>query len=629
LINANCYRDELTQTWKLSPKINNFTLQGNLITGNRYWGVRAYGGGTLTLTSANTINDNAAGGLGVGRMPSTDYKCTTSLGGDPDASPVTAKITGNFNSFSGNTEHPVSFGVGLLVTHDSTLTVNAPITVNSNNSTGIQVDDKGQAIFATNACLTVKGNKSDTGGSGTVTLHGGTACKNITLSPPTIAGTPKVGQTLTATVYYVYPTESPTSPPTKTTIGYQWLRDGKTITGATKSTYKLVAEDEGKAISVKATATLSGYTPKPAEAESSRIPITMEVSTLALTINGDTRVGQTLTAKVTSMTPSVAAVKHWQWLRDGKPISGATMNTYKLVAVDEGKLISIKATIDGTTTYQGSWAESATTRVCSSGNLCAVPLLRYFNNAKSNHFYTTNASEVLPTWWRVFSFDGSIGGVLPWESKTDNANQVLVYRLYNHTTQGYLFTASLAEKDSIIAQWEYKTGKPTDKGPWSFDGVAFVAWPVDAAKKTGCKVAGTIPVYRFYNYTTASHFYTSDTAERDSIIAKWDYTQKGPWSFEGAAFCVWQEASATLTITGTPRVGQTLTAATKNLNPSSGTTIEYQWLRNGAFINGATARTYKLVAADAKTFISVRITVAATNYLTGSLTSTPTAAIAA
>jgi hypothetical protein len=68
---------------------------------------------------------------------------------------------------------------------------------------------------------------------------------------PKIKGKAKVGQRLTAQVKSYQPTAK---------ITYQWLRNGKTITNATKAAYTLRPADRGTRISVKITAKKAGYT---------------------------------------------------------------------------------------------------------------------------------------------------------------------------------------------------------------------------------------------------------------------------------------------------------------------------------------------------------------------------------
>ena len=48
--------------------------------------------------------------------------------------------------------------------------------------------------------------------------------------------------------------------PSPSSYSYRWLRNGKSISGATKSKYKLTSKDRGKKISVRVTASKAGYT---------------------------------------------------------------------------------------------------------------------------------------------------------------------------------------------------------------------------------------------------------------------------------------------------------------------------------------------------------------------------------
>ncbi|KQR91674.1 MAG: S8 family serine peptidase [Microbacterium ginsengisoli] len=69
-------------------------------------------------------------------------------------------------------------------------------------------------------------------------------------------------------------------------------------------------------------------------------------------------------------------------------------------------------------------------------------------------------------------------------------------------------------------------------------------------------------------------------------------------------------ATAPPTVTGTPKVGSTLTATGGTWNPAD-VTLAYQWLRDGSPIDGATGTTYKVTKADAGTTLSVRVTATA------------------
>lgn len=80
-----------------------------------------------------------------------------------------------------------------------------------------------------------------------------------------------------------------------------------------------------------------------------------------------------------------------------------------------------------------------------------------------------------------------------------------------------------------------------------------------------------------------------------------------------------------LTITGTAKVGQTLTAVPGTWNPEP--TFSYRWYRSGSSIAGATKSTYKLTKSDAGKTITVKVTGTLAKHQTVALTSAPTAKV--
>jgi hypothetical protein len=92
-------------------------------------------------------------------------------------------------------------------------------------------------------------NGSTTSNSPTKKVALGPALKNT--KAPTIAGTPKVGKTLTCKVGAWSPAAS--------SYSYQWKRNSNKIKGATKNKYKLTSKDKGKSISCTVTAKRPGY----------------------------------------------------------------------------------------------------------------------------------------------------------------------------------------------------------------------------------------------------------------------------------------------------------------------------------------------------------------------------------
>ena len=132
----------------------------------------------------------------------------------------------------------------------------------------------------------------------TVAASAATAVAPVNTAPPTVAGTAKVGETLTA--------GDGTWSNTPTSYAYQWLRCNgggnacATIAGATKKTHMLVAADAEQTIRVRVAATNadgsasaeSSQTAKVAAATSNAAPN----NTAPPTISGTPKVGQVLTA---------------------------------------------------------------------------------------------------------------------------------------------------------------------------------------------------------------------------------------------------------------------------------------------------------------------------------------------
>lgn len=158
--------------------------------------------------------------------------------------------------------------------------------------------------------------------------------KLTTTPTPKITGTALVGRTLKAT--------AGTWKPAPVSLTYQWKRSGKPITGATKSTYKLVKADAGKKVTVTVTGKRSGFVTasKTSSSVTARAVLT---KTPKPKIAGTATVGTKLRAVAGTWAPAKVTLKY-QWLRSGKAISGATKSTYTLKVADRGKKISVKVT---------------------------------------------------------------------------------------------------------------------------------------------------------------------------------------------------------------------------------------------------------------------------------------------
>ncbi len=193
---------------------------------------------------------------------------------------------------------------------------------------------------------------------------------------PTITGTARVGETLTAVTTGIMDADGLTSP----SYTYQWIRvDSGTdadISGATSSTYTLVAADEGTTIKVRVS-----FTDDDGDAETRTSAATATVAaanspaTGAPTITGTAQVGQTLTAVTTGIMDADGLTSPsytYQWIRVissvDADISGATSSTYTLVAADEGTTIKVRVSFTDDASHTETRTSAATATVAAANS---------------------------------------------------------------------------------------------------------------------------------------------------------------------------------------------------------------------------------------------------------------------
>ncbi len=161
--------------------------------------------------------------------------------------------------------------------------------------------------------------------------------------------------------------------PNDGSYAYQWLADGSAIAGATTSGYTPVAGDVGKELSVRVTASKTGWTsstatsaataavaaavtpppppppppptttPTPVPTPPPPAPTPAVITCPTPKVSGTFKVGKTVKAVVGAVSPAGVTAKY-QWLRNGKAIKKATKASYKLTAKDKGRKVNVKVT---------------------------------------------------------------------------------------------------------------------------------------------------------------------------------------------------------------------------------------------------------------------------------------------
>lgn len=176
--------------------------------------------------------------------------------------------------------------------------------------------------------------------------------------PPrvSLSASPVVGSTVSA-----QPAAWAPSPEQRT---YEWLRDGEGEVIGRDASYTVTPDDAGHTLVVvervrfgtsadETSSTPVPVTPAqapvaaPAPAPAAGAPVAPAavpptVNTRRPTVKGTARVGKRLTVRARGAWTPAPTSFAYQWLRNGKKISGATKSSYRLTSRDRGKRLSVR-----------------------------------------------------------------------------------------------------------------------------------------------------------------------------------------------------------------------------------------------------------------------------------------------
>ena len=250
-----------------------------------------------------------------------------------------------------------------------------PLTDADANTPGFQMDlDEGENVFYIRVwpnCQTGQLYKL------TVTRTANAPANTPATGAPTIGGTARVGQTLTADTTGIADSDGLEN----ATFAYQWLADDTDIADATDSTYTLVAAAEGKTIKVRVS-----FTDDADNDETLTSAATGEVEALpnrpatgAPTISGTAQVGEALTADTSGIADADGLTNvsyNYQWIpNDGSfdtDNQDAPGSTYTLADSDGGKTIKVEVSFTDDAGNGESLTSAATATVASSNPAAGI-----------------------------------------------------------------------------------------------------------------------------------------------------------------------------------------------------------------------------------------------------------------
>jgi hypothetical protein len=183
----------------------------------------------------------------------------------------------------------------------------------------------GQAVSV--SMFISEGNDAVSVGSGRLTIAPGTI---INFTEPKVTGAVRAGLKVPA-----YPgTWSAGS-----TFTYQWLANGRPISGATGASYIVPASLPGAKLSVTVTAHMAGYTNAARTSAAILVGKGIFILKVRPALSGTPIVGRRLA--VTAGTWSPAAAVRFQWYANGVPVSRATGTSLLLTSAMRGKVVSV------------------------------------------------------------------------------------------------------------------------------------------------------------------------------------------------------------------------------------------------------------------------------------------------
>ena len=480
------------------------------------------------------------------------------------------------------------------------------------------------------------------------------AANSAATGAPTISGTARVGETLTASTAAIVDGDGLDT----AVFSYQWLADDVAIQDATGSSYTLVSDDEGKAVTVTVTFTddvdhqesrTSAATAAVAAAANSR-------ATGAPTITGTAQVGETLTADTSGIVDADGldtATFSYQWRAGDVAIAGASGSSYTLTKAEQGQTVTLTVTFTDDAGHEETRTSAATAAVAAKPNIQATGAPSISGTAQVGQTLTADTSGIadadgLDT--ATFSYqwladDLDIAGATGSGYTLTSAEQGKTVKVKVSFTDDAGHEESLTSDPTgavEAAANSHATGQPTISGTVRVgetltagisgiadtDGLTTVSysyqWLADDVAITGASGSSyTLTKAEQGKTVTLTVTFTDDAGHEETRTSD-------PTGAVAAAAN--SAATGAPTISGTARVGETLTASTSAIVDADGldaATFSYQWLADDLAIQDATGSGYTLTSAEQGKTVTVTVSFTDDAGHQESLPSAATAAVAA
>ena len=484
----------------------------------------------------------------------------------------------------------------------------------------VQAGDEGYTVW----CAVIA--KDSEGPSATQAESNGIAVavklKNTEL--PVISGTPKEGETLKC---------SEGKWNESVGVTYQWLREGKAISGATTAEHKVVKEDLGSLLycEVKAKHETEEVAAKSESFSISRVGVPVDVTAPEVKVvkgsetGGKAIVGDTLACLHGEWSPAPTEYRY-QWLREeapGKKVlireetlgAGTSSSEYVVQAADEGDTVSCAVIAKDSEGPSATQAESNGIAVAVKLKNTELPVI----SGTPKEGETLKCSEG--------KWNESVGVTYQWlrEGKAISGATTAEHKVVKEDLGSLLYCEVKAkhETEEVAATSKSfsisRVGVPVDKKApevevkGSETGGKAIVGDTLACLHGEWSPAPTEYRYQWLREGTLIREETLEAGKKSSeyvvqaadegdtvscaVIAKdSEGPSATPAESKGIAVAVKLKNTELPVIAGTPKEGETLKCSEGKWNESVGVT--YQWLREGKAISGATTAEHKIVKED-------------------------------
>jgi hypothetical protein len=488
--------------------------------------------------------------------------------------------------------------------------------------------DKGHSLWCVVTAVGPEGT-SEAESANSVAISGSTrGSPPVSVQPPEVSGKGAVGETLSCSTGTWTGTPAPG-------FTYQWVRDvgaGETvIESATAGTYKVTSEDAGHSLACEVTATSSAGSASRLSANAIAIPGEGPENVVAPQVLGvePAALGEALTCAPGTWNGEPPPTFSYQWVRDrglpGEAIVGSAAKTYMVEARDEGHSISCNViATNGSSRGEAMSANSVrvagskpqnsalpsvtgtpavgASLTCEAGTWSGVPAPTYAYQWVRNPGLpgeqaigeARSSTYVVRVEDRGHSLACEVTAANSEGSASQLSERVVVPAGGNGTPPANISAPRVSGRTRLGSQLTCSEGAwsgtpaPALTYQWLRDGKSIAAATASAYVITEADLGHTLScVVAAINTQGVASQASANVIELPGV---------SPASLEPPQ------------VSGTPVVGESLTCLHGTWSGAPAPVLEYQWLRGGVSIEGATASNYTLVVADRGSALSCRVT---------------------